>query len=77
MNNLAILLAHLGDIPRAQDLLPRCVALRQSALGHKHSLTIASAKNLERVMTRSRAASAEAITVYDKDTRSPLREVND
>ena len=73
MNNLAILLAHLGDIPRAQDLLTRCVALRQSALGHKHSLTIASAKNLERVMTRSH----DQITVYDKDTWSPLREVND
>lgn len=78
MSNLGILLAHLGNVSQAQDLLTRCHALRKSVLGENHNLTISAAKNLERVMG-ARRDDVFVDTSFERKcdseaTRSPLRE---
>lgn len=51
MNNLGILAAHLGDLPRAKDLLIRSHAVRLRAYGPEHELTRHTVELLQKVLT--------------------------
>jgi hypothetical protein len=71
MNNLAVLKAHLGDLPRAQELLQRTHALRLEGYGPEHELTIAAARNLERVQMAIAEGRHRAAILYTDDVKSP------
>lgn len=77
MNNLGVLAAHLGNLPRAQVLLRRTLSLRRRDLGEGHELTQCSQRNLQHV-ERAIAEGREYATINNADeVKSPQEEENE
>jgi hypothetical protein len=69
MNNLAVLASHLGDLPRAEGLLRRCVTLRRRGYGDEHALTRGCVRSLDRVQ-RALAEGRAYTTLGTEDAKS-------
>jgi tetratricopeptide (TPR) repeat protein len=53
MNNLGVLLAHLGTYEEAKRLLDKSVSLREAFYGPNHHLTICARQNLDFVVAKT------------------------
>jgi hypothetical protein len=76
MNNLAVLLTHLGEYERACELLRESVSIRESVYGAEHVLTRCARENLDYV-EKKRESMRELERDFEKERGRDTQEERD